>query len=100
GPLQKTIQTATAGFGEKPDTREFSAHLTLGRIKEIRRAEERALREFIATYANRSCGEWTAREIELLQSQLGPSRANHSVLSQFSLQSSPAYEIERVESGR
>src|SRR5690348_6948584 len=47
--LQEKIQTATAHFGEKPDERPFSAHLTLGRIKDIRPREAAALRQFIET---------------------------------------------------
>src|ERR1051326_7978016 len=79
-PLQKSIETATAQFGEKPEPRDFSAHLTLARIKEIHRAEEKALREFLPAQTNRLCGEWSVTKIELLQSHLGPSGAKHSVV--------------------
>jgi RNA 2',3'-cyclic 3'-phosphodiesterase len=83
--LHKSIETATAHFGEKPESRDFSAHLALGRIKEIRRDEEGTLREFIANHANRLFGEWPVTEIHLLQSQLGPSGARHSIVSNYSL---------------
>jgi 2'-5' RNA ligase len=99
GPLQKQIETTTADFGEKPEDREFSAHLTLGRIKEIRRAEERDLREFIMNQANRSRGEWEVHEIELVQSQLGSSGARHSVLrDMLYIECSIAYEIAHTPS--
>src|SRR4051812_44446480 len=84
-PIQKSIQTATAHLGEKPESRDFSAHLTLGRIKEIRRAEESALREFITNQTNLLCGEWPVTAIDLFQSQLGPSGAKHSVICNYPL---------------
>jgi 2'-5' RNA ligase len=83
--LQKILATATADFGEPPEPRDFSAHLTLGRIKEIRRSEESALRAFIANQQNPACGEWTVTEVSLFQSQLGASGAKHSVISQYAL---------------
>jgi 2'-5' RNA ligase len=83
--LQKSIETATADFGERPEPRDFSAHLTLARVKEIPRAEERALREFIADQTHHLCREWSVTEIDLLKSQLGPSGARHSVVARYPL---------------
>jgi 2'-5' RNA ligase len=82
--LQRKIQTATTHFGEKPDERPFSAHLTLGRIKELRPPEAAALRQFLES-ADRPCHEWLVRDIELLRSELGPAGAKHSVISSYSL---------------
>ena len=84
--LQRNIQTATAHFGEKPDDRPFSAHLTLGRIKELRSREATTLREFIER-ENRELEGWPVRQIELFRSELGSAGARHSVVASFSLTS-------------
>jgi 2'-5' RNA ligase len=85
--LYSGIQNVTEQFGQKPDARNFSAHLTLGRIKEIRSSEARGLREFIHTRISRAFGSWEVGAIELRQSFLGPTGAKHSVVSLHSLQS-------------
>jgi 2'-5' RNA ligase len=85
GSLQQRIENATAQFGEKPDEREFSAHLTLARIKHLRSHEVRTLREFITARADRACGEWPAGEIELIRSELGSGGARHSIISVYAL---------------
>ena len=82
--LQEKIRIATASFGERPDERPFSAHLTLGRIKDIRPREAAALRQFIET-EDGPCGEWQVREIELLRSELSSAGARHSVIGNFLL---------------
>jgi len=85
GSLQQRIENATAQFGEKPDEREFSAHLTLARIKHLRSHEVRTLRQFVSAQADRACGEWSAGEIELIRSELGSGEARHSIISAYAL---------------
>ncbi len=83
--LQSAVVGATCDFGEKPDDRPFSAHLTLGRIKQLRPREGAALRQFIPREASRLCGEWAVNHLELIQSQLGPAGAKHSVIATYPL---------------
>ena len=85
GALQRNIETATAQFGEKPDDRPFSAHLTLGRIKDIRPRDAAMLREFVSAQARRLFGEWDVGELELIRSELGSDGAKHSVVATYQL---------------
>jgi len=83
--LQGKIETATAAFGEKPEKKSFSAHLTLGRVKEIRLLDAAALHRFMETQTAGVCGQWPVNELELIRSELGNAGAKHSLISRHSL---------------
>jgi len=83
GTLQRKIETATAQFGEKPDDRPFSAHLSLGRVKDIR-SREAPLRDFVTARA-KPFGDWHVGEIELIRSELSYAGVKHSVVARYTL---------------
>ena len=79
--LHERISSGTAGFGQAPDDRAFSPHLTIGRIKQVRSADARKLRDVIPNRGLEGVNSWVASSVELLQSDLGPVGAKYDVLS-------------------
>ena len=81
--LQKAIEEAVQSFAEKPASEKFSGHVTLGRIKFLKRPEIEKLAAHAQAVKDRLFGEWTANEVEVIQSRLLPAGAEHSVLAVF-----------------
>jgi RNA 2',3'-cyclic 3'-phosphodiesterase len=84
-PLRRCIQTSTIEFTSEPAENEFAGHITLGRAKKIRRREAETLTTLATTMRQRSFGEWTAGNIELLRSELLPDGAHHTVVTTIPL---------------
>lgn len=83
--LHQEITRVTADIGKAPDEREFRAHLTLARVKQM----SGSLRKEWACAVEQSDLEiptmWAVKEVLLMQSQLSPSGAKYSILSSFAL---------------
>ena len=85
--LQKNIETNTEQLGFKRESRVFSPHLTLGRVRDEARANEI---QRIGTLINETT--FTARhnidvyEINLLKSQLTSAGAIHTIIGKVKLQ--------------
>lgn len=81
--LQQRLEAAVGRFAEKQEAKKFAAHITLARFEKLTRrdAEKFAARAL----ANRVFGEWTAQEVELIQSKLQLSGALHAILDRFSI---------------
>jgi 2'-5' RNA ligase len=88
--LQQVVQVSTEGFTVEPKEERFTGHLTLARIKGIKRPEAEALGKAAADLAERSFGHWTAHQIELMRSELLPQGARHSSLASIALAPLPA----------
>jgi len=83
--LQQAVQQATLRFtSEKPEER-FSGHITLGRVKHLSRQETDALARTAERFSEKSFGEWTATEIDVLRSLHSPRGAEHRVLANAEL---------------
>jgi 2'-5' RNA ligase len=76
--VQGAVQAATRDFTAEAPEERFMGHVTVGRIKAIQRSEEKALAGMGAGMAKRLFGEWTAREVELVRSELLPKGASHT----------------------
>lgn len=80
-PLQRAVQAATLVFtAEEPEER-FSGHVTLARLKGIKRSEAEGLARAASVFAQKRFGEWTAREVELVRSELSPKGARYTCLA-------------------
>jgi len=66
--LQGAVAEATARFAEKPERREYKAHLTVGRVRGGRGAEE--LSEAVAALADAKGPEFEAAEVVIFESVL------------------------------
>jgi RNA 2',3'-cyclic 3'-phosphodiesterase len=79
--LQQTIETATRDFtGEKAEDK-FTGHVTLGRVKAIKRPEAEILAKLASSMTDRFFGEWTADKIEVIRSELSSKGSRYSTIS-------------------
>ena len=88
--VQRAIEAATHDFTAEASEKAFTGHITLGRIKGLRRPEVTALTEVASGLATRLFGAWTAHEAELIRSQLSPAGARYTTLAAIPLAGSPA----------
>jgi len=80
GEFQRRIEAAVQPFSAEPGQERFHAHITLGRIKSITRAELDTLSATAGGMSTALFGEWTAAEVQLIRSQLSPNGARYSVV--------------------
>ena len=79
--FQPQLEAAVGTFARKAEAKNFAAHVTLARFEKLRRS---ALEKFIPHLRmERFFGEWTAQEVELMQSNLLPSGAVHAPVAVF-----------------
>ena len=88
--LQQAVETATEGFTTEEKEGRFTGHITLARLKGIKRPEAEALSQAAAGMADRLFGQWTAYQIELMRSELLPQGARHSTVAAIALADLPA----------
>ena len=74
----KALQAAVESVTGRREERAFHPHLTIGRVREGRR-----LARSLARWKDTEFGEWTARELLLMQSKLSPKGATHSIIARF-----------------
>ncbi len=79
--FQRQLEAAVERFWEKPEAKKFTAHVTLARFEKLRRRE--AEKWMAQLRKDQIFGEWTANEIELVQSTLSPSGAVHAIFAMF-----------------
>jgi 2'-5' RNA ligase len=88
--LQAAVERATREYATEEREERFAGHVTLARIKGIKRPEAEALGKAAAGMADRLFGQWTAYQVELMRSELLPQGARHSILASVTLAGSPA----------
>jgi len=77
--LAQAVQAAMQPLGFEPEHREFSAHLTLGRVKLPR--PDAALTKALDSIKNQAFGTMRVDAVHLFQSQLHPEGSIYSKLS-------------------
>lgn len=87
--LQQAVDAATRAFTSEHREERFTGHVTLARIKAIKRPEAEALGKAAAAMADRVFGHWTAGQVELMRSVLSPQGASHSFLAKIALADLP-----------
>lgn len=85
GPLVDAVNGAVKPFAETPPEPEFTAHITLARIKRWDRALSATLARTIATQTARSFGGWRAEAVELVRSELLPGGSRYTTLTRCPL---------------
>ena len=83
--LQQQIETAVGQFSSEPGEKNFTGHVTLGRLKNPKPADIRDLAARAQSLEKRLFGEWTAHEIEIIRSELSPAGARYTSLAAFPL---------------
>jgi 2'-5' RNA ligase len=83
--LQQRVATSMSEFTSEPAEKKFVGHLTLARLKDIRKLEAAALERAAARFATTCFGDWTADSVELIRSQLSPHGAKYSTVAKIQL---------------
>jgi 2'-5' RNA ligase len=84
-PLHQRIDEAGRDFAEKPAEARFVGHITLGRIKHIKRPDVARLARFVEATENRRFGAWRASEVMLFRSELSAQGAAYHELARVCL---------------
>lgn len=83
--LQAAVDAASRDFTAEAPEKNFTGHITLARVKGIRRHESEALAKAASGMAERFFGEWTADLVEIMRSELLPAGARHSSVAAIRL---------------
>lgn len=83
--LAKAVVEATAAFSEETREEKFTGHITIARIKNLRRREAGILAKLAQDMTGREFGEWTADAIEIVRSELAADGARHTCLARLPL---------------
>lgn len=83
--LQDAIEAAVGSFTNEQAEKKFTGHVTLGRCPGIKRPEAETLARLAHGMTDRLFGEWTAREVELVRSELSPVGARYTTLASIPL---------------
>jgi 2'-5' RNA ligase len=81
--FQEKLEETLAAIGFAPEKREYSPHLTLGRVKDSRGKHD--IEQLIEKYKNEDLGYFTADTIIFFQSDLQPSGPVYSSLKTIQL---------------
>lgn len=80
-PLQARLDAATAALGYPAEARVFSAHLTIGRVREqITPVDLKKLIDILAEKATAGRGSFPAQYVTLFKSELRPDGPRYSAL--------------------
>lgn len=83
--LQRRIWEVGRAYVEKPEDRDFHAHVTLGRVMGRERADGDAVRRAAGKDLQARWGSWQATEVILMSSELRPGGSVYSDLATFPL---------------
>ena len=83
--LQARVDQNIAQWAQKEEDRKFNPHLTIGRLRENAMRHSRQTGAILESVTAPKFGSWTGTEIHLMQSQLSPKGAVHTILQRFTL---------------
>jgi 2'-5' RNA ligase len=83
--LQKQIEGAVHPFTTEPGGERFAGHVTLGRLKRFNRLRINELTTCVEAIKKRMFGEWLAREIEIVRSELSATGSRYTPLATIRL---------------
>ncbi len=79
--LQQAVEAVVCNFTAETAEGKFAGHVTLGRIKELRRAETEVVGRLVSGMAQRVFGEWTAANVEIMRSVLSSEGVRYASLT-------------------
>jgi 2'-5' RNA ligase len=86
GKLQKHVESGLAQLGFKPEDRAFTPHLTLGRVRDNARPDERQnLGNLVAGTAAEKTASLEVKRFHLIKSQLRPEGPLYTIISSVEL---------------
>ena len=81
--LAEQVETCMENFGFEKENRRFSAHLTLGRVKDIKGIEP--VMEKLKSYEEFEVGSFAVKEFYLIKSELNPAGSIYTTLKKIVL---------------
>lgn len=84
--LQQKVESTVQPFTSGPSGDRFAGHITLGRFQDANKLNIKDITNQAGSMENRLFGEWTAREIELIRSELLPGGARYTSLAACQLE--------------
>jgi 2'-5' RNA ligase len=84
--LQQKVESTVQPYTTGPGGDRFAGHITLGRCQDANKLNVKELINHAGSMKNRLFGEWTAREIELIRSELLPGGAHYTSLAACQLE--------------
>ena len=82
--IQKDIDVVLSGFGFAPEERAFSPHLTIGRVRSMKKVTE--LMKRFADFRNSNFGRVEVSAIHIMKSELKPAGAEYRSLGRISFE--------------
>jgi RNA 2',3'-cyclic 3'-phosphodiesterase len=80
--LQRAVENAIAPLGYPTEVRDFTPHLTLGRLaRDVRQIDQKKIGEMVEAAAVGSLGRWEVKQVALIHSDLKPSGAEYTILA-------------------
>lgn len=83
--LQATIERVTTEYTTEAREEKFTGHITIARIKNLKRPQAEILAKLVQGMTGRVFGEWTADAIEIMRSELAAGGAKHTCLARLPL---------------
>jgi len=81
--IQKDVDAVLTGFGFAPEVRSFSPHLTIGRVRSLKKIAELMTR--IADFRMSDLGRVEVSAVHIMKSELKPAGAEYSSLVRIPL---------------
>ena len=79
--LQGAVESLSEPFTQEKSAKGFAGHVTLGRVKFIKRPHAETLAQRALGMADQVFGEWTAEEVELIRSQLSSNGSAYTTIA-------------------
>jgi RNA 2',3'-cyclic 3'-phosphodiesterase len=79
--LQRAVENAIAPLGYPTEVRDFTPHLTVGRLaRDVRQIDQKKIGEVVQTAVIGSLGQWEVKQVALIRSDLKPNGAEYTLL--------------------
>jgi 2'-5' RNA ligase len=80
--LQRAVENAISPLGYPTEIRDFTPHLTLGRVaRDVRQIDQKKIGEVVQAAEVGLLGKWEVRQVALIRSDLKPSGAEYTILA-------------------
>ena len=86
--VQRAVENAIAPLGYPSEQRDFTPHLTLGRLaRDVRSLDQKKIGEVVQAAEIGSLGRWEVKHVALIKSDLKPNGAEYTILARAPLAS-------------
>ena len=84
--LQRAVENAISPLGYPSEQRDFTPHLTLGRLaSDVRQLDQKKIGEVVQAADVGVLGRWDVKHVALIKSDLKPSGAEYTILARAPL---------------